>query len=206
MITEELIHFLWKFRMLRHDLRTTAGDELQVIHPGAHNTDSGPDFFNARIRIGGTVWAGNVEMHVLASDWNRHRHSSDPSYANTILHVVQSEDVEILRPDGAPLPTLVIDGQYPSEVMDKYAEIMGNRQWIPCYNLLSGTMVTDFGFWAPALAIERLLSRAERIRELLRHTGDDWEGRYTGGWRGVLDSGSTPSHSNSWPDRFLTDW
>lgn len=175
MMTEEFIHFLWKFRMLRPGLRTTAGEELQIIHPGEHNTDSGPDFFNARIRIAGTLWAGNVEMHVLASDWNRHRHSADPAYANTILHVVQSDDTRILQPSGTPLPTLVIGGHYPPEVLDRYEAMMQARQWIPCFNLLSETVVPDFGFWAPSLAVERLLGKAERIRELLKQCGGDWE-------------------------------
>ncbi|HNW76967.1 MAG TPA: DUF2851 family protein, partial [Bacteroidales bacterium] len=100
MMTEEFIHFLWKFRMLKPELRTTSGEELQIIHPGEHNSDSGPDFFNSRIRLEGTLWAGNVEMHVLASDWNRHNHSADRAYDNTILHVVHTDDIIIRRSSG----------------------------------------------------------------------------------------------------------
>jgi hypothetical protein len=175
MMTEEFIHFIWKFRMLKQGLRTTSGEELQVINPGEHNTDSGPDFFNARIRIGETLWAGNVEMHVLASDWNRHKHSSDQAYANTILHVVQADDAVIRLPAGDAIPTLVIGGQYPPGILDRYEALMQNRQWIPCYNLLSVTPVPGFPFWAPSLAVERLLGKAERIRELLKNAEGDWE-------------------------------
>jgi len=174
-MTEEFIHFLWKFRMLAQDLHTTAGDGITVIHPGEHNSDSGPDFFNARVRIGGTLWAGNVEMHVMASDWDRHGHSDDPAYANTILHVVHTADAEIRRPDGSLIPTLAVDGRFPADVMARYADLMANRQWIPCSNLLGSALFPDFGLWAPSLAVDRLLIKAERIREILTVTGFDWE-------------------------------
>lgn len=178
MMTEEFIHFLWKFRMLKPELRTTSGEELQIIHPGEHNSDSGPDFFNSRIRLEGTLWAGNVEMHVLASDWNRHNHSADRAYDNTILHVVHTDDIIIRRSSGEPIPTLVIRDRYPADVYDRYEEMMENRQWIPCRKLLVGRHIPDFAFWAPALTVERLLGKSERIREILKHTGGNWEETY----------------------------
>ena len=174
-MTEEFIHFLWKFRMLGPDLANTDGDPVVVVHPGDHNTDSGPDFFNARVRIGETMWAGNVEMHVSASDWNRHRHGTDPAYANTILHVVYHSDAVIPGPGGRPIPTLEIRNRYPEDLFGRYESLMNNRSWIPCGNLLAGNTGRDFGFWAPSLAMERLSEKSGQIGEFFRQSGGDWE-------------------------------
>lgn len=174
-MTEEFIHFIWKFRMLSTDLLTTGGEALRIIHPGEHNSDSGPDFFNARIRIGDTLWAGNVEMHLRSSDWNRHGHDADQAYANTILHVVLDDDQVIRLPTGQPIPTLVIRDKYPPGILERYEAMMQSRQWIPCENLLSVIQVPDFSFWAPSLAVERMLDRSRRIREILKITNGNWE-------------------------------
>src|ERR1041384_4761932 len=97
-MNEQLLQFIWQQKALLHEkLLTTAGDEITVIHPGSLNTDSGPDFFNARISINGTVWAGNVEVHIRSADWLRHGHQYDRAYDNVILHVVYEHDAELFN-------------------------------------------------------------------------------------------------------------
>src|ERR1700759_244820 len=89
LFTEDFLHYVWKFRLFDHsDLQTTQGEKLEVSSAGLPNTDSGPDFQNARIKIGDTVWAGNVEVHISSSDWQRHNHTTDKAYDNVVLHVV----------------------------------------------------------------------------------------------------------------------
>ena len=78
-MNEQFLQYLWKYRLLDPELQTETGEKLIVLHPGLQNTDGGPDFFNARIRINQTVWAGNVELHARSSDWIRHRHHTDPA-------------------------------------------------------------------------------------------------------------------------------
>jgi len=93
LFTEDLLHYIWKFRLFdRANLRTTTGETIEVLSAGLHNTDSGPDFTNARIKIGDTTWAGNVELHLSSSDWKKHNHTTDNAYDNVILHVVYRED------------------------------------------------------------------------------------------------------------------
>ena len=75
---ERVLQYLWKYRLYDDaDLRTTTGDPVTVIDPGLTNTDAGADFFNAKLRIAGTVWAGDIEIHSKTSDWIRHGHDSD---------------------------------------------------------------------------------------------------------------------------------
>ena len=74
-MTEEFLHYLWKFRLFDQlNLKTTAGEAIEIIKVGDHNFDAGPDFFNAHIKVNKTVWAGNVEVHVRSSDWKKHFH------------------------------------------------------------------------------------------------------------------------------------
>lgn len=99
------MQYVWQHRLwpATLSLATVDGRPVRIIHPGRLNTDAGPDFFNARILIDGRLWAGDVEIHVKASDWYRHGHHTDPAYSSVILHVVDFDDTAVTRPDGTPI-------------------------------------------------------------------------------------------------------
>ncbi len=174
-MNEHFLSYLWKYRHLDQDVETETGDLLAVIHPGDQNSDSGPDFFNARLRIGDTTWAGNVEIHVQASDWYRHGHDADPAYDRVILHVVYEADRAVFHQNGEPVQTVVVRERFPAWIFERYQQMMQNRQWIPCMNQLHAGEEHGFSMWASALAVERLEFKATGIRQLLRSCGDDWE-------------------------------
>ena len=174
-MNEEFLSYLWQSRHLSPDLKTESGDPLTILHPGDRNGDGGPDFFNARLRIGNTIWAGNVEIHVRASHWFKHGHQLDHAYDNAILHVVYEADIPVHHPGGTPLQTLVLKNQFPGWIFDRYQQMMINHQWIPCFNQL--VRITDHGFnlWAPSLSVERLVYKALNIKQLLENCRNDWE-------------------------------
>ena len=90
---ESILHYVWQNKLFQaHNLKTTAGESVEIIDVGRHNTDAGPDFFNAKIKIADTIWAGNIEIHTCSTDWNRHNHQTDSAYNNVILHVVHKAD------------------------------------------------------------------------------------------------------------------
>ena len=128
-IPEEFIHFLWKFRMLAPELKTVSGEAISIIHPGNHNTDAGPDFLYARIRINNTLWAGNVEIHVKASDWYHHKHERDEAYSNVILHVVAENDKQVMDWHGQALQTLCLDSAFDPDLFHRYKQITENLLW-----------------------------------------------------------------------------
>ena len=98
---ESILHYIWQFRLFPvQDLKTTDGQTVEIIDPGKPNTDAGPDFFNAKIKIDNTLWAGNIEIHSLSSDWVRHHHTTDKAYDNVILHVVNKADANVFRTNG----------------------------------------------------------------------------------------------------------
>jgi hypothetical protein len=105
-VSEEFLCFIWENRLYFADnLKTIDNELLEIIHPGRRNSHSGPDFFNAKIKIGETLWAGNIEIHKKASDWERHHHSGDKAYENVILHVVEQADRQIMRENGTKIST-----------------------------------------------------------------------------------------------------
>ena len=98
-MTEALFQFIWQHSLYRPaGLHTTNGEQLTVIYSGKLNKDAGPDFLEARVKIGDTTLVGNVELHINSSDWLKHGHQHDASYRNLILHIVYNNDV----PDVAP--------------------------------------------------------------------------------------------------------
>ena len=86
---EDFLHYIWKYKKFNtSNLKTAQGEEVILVYAGQHNLNSGPDFFNSRIKIDNQLWAGNVEVHVKSSDWFVHHHETDRNYDNVILHVV----------------------------------------------------------------------------------------------------------------------
>jgi hypothetical protein len=173
-MTEEFLHYIWQYRLYNPKLVLQTGEQLEVIHPGTHNTDSGPDFFNARIRIGETIWAGNIEIHIQSSDWKRHNHQQDMSYDNVILHVVWRDDIPVFRIDGTSIPTLELDGLYNENSWKKYLHFMASKQWIPCATMI--LIVDPFvrNAWLDRVLVERLERKALQVELILSITNNDW--------------------------------
>ena len=95
---EDFLHYIWKHKAFdTSELKTSKNKVVDILQLGQHNRNAGPDFFNAQLIIDGQLWAGNVEIHIKASDWYVHHHETDKAYDNVILHVVWEDDSEIFR-------------------------------------------------------------------------------------------------------------
>jgi hypothetical protein len=173
-MTEDFLHFIWKFKLPGQYFHTTAGEALQIVKAGEHNHDAGPDFHNAQVKLNGTLWAGNVEIHIRSSDWTRHRHQYDMAYDNIILHVVFEDDLVILRRSGEPMPTLVLKDVLHPELFETYNFFLNNHLWIPCAFRLPEVRSMVIDDWLTALAVERLERKSKELENLLQFTGNDW--------------------------------
>ncbi len=169
---EEIFQLLWGSRMLGLPFALESGEKVRVIDPGTLNTDSGPDFFNAKVKIDGKTWAGNVEIHMKASDWHRHGHSSDPAYDNVILHVVAVSDTRIRRQDGSEIPQMHV--ALPQDFYKTFAYLNTANTAIRCSNGLNHIDQLRRADWIETLTIERLQHKATRIEETLRKSNGDW--------------------------------
>ncbi len=172
---ERLMHYVWQYRLLTPaDMVTVDGRRISIIDPGRHNTDAGPDFFNAKIKIGERTWAGDVEMHVRASDWHRHHHDSDPAYDSVVLHVVDCDDAPISRRNGEIIPQMVM--RCSPEFHRRYDMLVGRSDIdLPCAPEIPAIHPLHLRDWITALSYERAYAKADRlIAHLERYTGD-WE-------------------------------
>lgn len=173
-MTEEYLHYIWKYRLYKPGLRLSSGEPLEVLHPGDHNTDSGPDFFNARIQWGSTLWAGNVEIHILSSDWLRHHHQTDRTYETVILHVVYRNDKVISYPGGQLIPTLELKEFMDQESWQRYLRFMSSKSWIPCEKLLQTIDQVQVVSWLDRLLVERLERKSRIAEKVMLSCYNDW--------------------------------
>lgn len=174
-IPEVFFHYIWKHKLLINEIFTRDGERITILYNGIYNTDSGPDFLCARIKIGSTVWAGNVEIHVRASDWYRHNHHKDAAYNNVILHVVAEDDMPVRDQSGRKLPTLCIADAYDRNLLERYRSISQNMLWIPCQELINSINKIHVTGRLQAEAIQRLYNKSAAIRQELVLLKNDWE-------------------------------
>lgn len=171
---EHLLHYVWKHKLFPLcELRTTDGMVVEVIDPGLYNSDAGPDFFNAKLKIDGVLWVGNVEMHILSSDWYRHGHDKDKLYDTVILNVVDKADTEIKRSDGQKIPQMEL--VCPEYVKANYQLLCDADSFPPCYSILPSLSRLTIDSWLTALQTERLQQKAESIFSRLHSCNFFWE-------------------------------
>ncbi len=171
---EEFLQYIWANSLYRSDKCVTcSGKELSIINVGQSNKDSGPDFFNARICIGGIELAGNVEVHLRNSDWYRHGHYQNEAYNNVILSVVKEADVRIYNVLGEEIETIVLD--YTEVLYDEYMFMKSAFQRPGCRRNLASLEHVWFYWLLQRMAIERLERKCADIERMLEQTQNDWE-------------------------------
>lgn len=175
-MNEDFLYYIWKYRLFDSaQLSTVCGMPLQIIRTGEHNKDSGPDFQNARIKIGDTIWAGNIEIHINASEWEKHNHQKNKAYNNIILHVVYNNDFTATRNNKEPIPVLELKDIIPQHVFTKYKKISESRQWIPCEGLINKADSLVIVSWMERLLVERLERKTDSIIQTLQFYRNNWE-------------------------------
>lgn len=174
---EQLLHYVWKHKLFPlTELSTTQGRRVEVIDPGLHNSNAGPDFFNAKVKIDGTLWVGNIEIHDKASDWVLHGHDKDERYDNVILHVCGCVDAEVMNSKGEYLTQMVLS--VPESVINNYKELLSVDQYPPCYQIIPSLARLTVHAWMSALQTERLSQKTEAIEERVKRCNGDWENAY----------------------------
>ena len=189
-MTEAFLQYVWQHKLLEGELLTLEGQRVEIERVGEWNRDAGPDFINAQLRVGETLWAGNVEIHIKASDWKAHGHSKDKNYNNVVLHVVYEADCEIALENGVKVTTLEIKDKIPQAVWNQYEALMNAsaEEKVPCAPFLEGVPSFIVRGCLDRLAVERVEKKAEEVRRLLEESRGSWEtccywllARYFGG-------------------------
>lgn len=171
---EQLLHYTWKFKFFPlKELTTTTGNLLEVIDCGLANPHAGPDFFNAKIKLDGVLWVGNVEIHQASSDWFKHGHHTNPVYDSVILHIATNIDADIYRSNGECIPQLQLE--CPSFVKENYQELLSSYRYPPCYRIIPSLPTFMVHSWMSALQVERFQQKAEQVAERLKFCNNHWE-------------------------------
>jgi hypothetical protein len=175
-INESFVSFLWQHSYYNTaQLTTTAGEKIVIKHPGYINIHAGPDFMEAKIRIGDIDWAGSIEIHVKASHWYAHDHSSNLEYNKVILHVVWENDLEVCRSDNSPIPTLELFDKTDQWVLERFMNLIYQRSDFPCHPYLSNVKIISILSMIDKAMAERLDGKADDILRTFLDTGKDWE-------------------------------
>lgn len=169
---EQLLHYVWKHRLFQTDLKTTDGIPIEILDVGLHNTDEGPDFFNAKVKVGERVWIGNIEIHRSSDEWFKHQHDQNKVYNSVILHVVEFATKEVYNEAKLPIPQCEI--QYPKHVRDNIEFLLNSDVSLPCCNYLKDFPLIHLQGWLNALLMERLERKSSDIQQLLERFNNSW--------------------------------
>ncbi len=171
-MTERLLQYIWQLQYFnRNELVTADGEVLSIIYPGNINSNQGPDFLDAKIKVGNTIWAGNVELHVLSSEWNNHKHSDDKNYRNVILHVVWLDDINLRL----PFPVLELQNKVAGILLARFDELMNARSFIACEAMIRQVSPLIWVAWKERLLVERMQLKATAILDYLQTNHNHWE-------------------------------
>jgi len=174
-MTESFLYYLWSHKLISDEIITSDNEKVMIISPGFINDNEGPDFSNAKIKIGNTIWAGNIEIHMNSSDWFLHCHGNNINYNSIILHVVYNQDLSIDKLQNIPAPTVSIKNKFDFSIYSKYNALQSNKEWLLCgSNILKidNCIIKD---WLNCLVFEKLESKINEIKLILSKSKYDWE-------------------------------
>jgi hypothetical protein len=171
-MTEKLLQYIWQFQYFNTtEIESSDGEPIVILHPGNLNTNQGPDFINAKIKVGDTIWAGHVELHVQSTDWVQHKHSLDKNYGNVVLHVVWKNDATVVL----AFPALELHDKVPKLLLKKYEEMMSIATFIPCEKNIHLVPSIIWDAWKERMMIERLQQKSALVNAYLQNNNNHWE-------------------------------
>ncbi len=172
-MNEDFLHFIWQHKLYPPELKSIDNQSLEVIHPGIRNANGGPDFFNAKIKIAGTLWAGNVEIHQHEKEWYQHKHHQDASYNNVILHVVEQSSELTLNSHNRKIP--VCELVVPDSIKERYKNLYNTNNWIACSQVIHTIDRFTLNQWLERMLVERLEEKSQLINTLLTDSKNNWD-------------------------------
>lgn len=174
--SENFLHYVWQFRSFDSaNLKTAANEDLKITHQGFLNKDAGPDFSNAKIQIGGTIWVGNVEIHIKSSDWLKHSHQNDEAYDSVVLHVVYENDIAIKRTDGSIVPVLELKNRIADDLIKRYESLFLTLTDFPCTAQIGDVDKLIVDSFLSRTLIERFEQKTGAVIEMLNELKGNWD-------------------------------
>ncbi len=176
-MNENLLQFIWQRLAIipSQHIFNTDGDELIILYPGTLNQDAGPDFLEAKIKVGSTTWIGNIEIHIKTSDWVKHQHHQNEQYQNIILHVVYENDIELKSINPSEFMTLELKNLIDQNILNRYDFLMQQKKFIPCEKSIQKVPEIIISQQLNRCLAERLESKSQQIGTLLSIKNNNWQ-------------------------------
>ena len=172
-MNENFLHYIWKHRLFNlKNLTTTNGEALTILSCGTHNQQAGPDFLQGKIKIGNVIWAGNIEIHLRSSDFEKHQHHHDEAYKNVVLHVVFEHDKEIIS---QKIPTLELKGLIPIHLLRNFENLQKSVDSIACEKNIAAVSGLIWEQSFSRFAFERLERKVNVVEQILKQNNHNWE-------------------------------
>ncbi|MBA2613119.1 MAG: DUF2851 family protein [Bacteroidetes bacterium] len=172
---EDLLQFLWQYKILKPlPFITTSGKSISVLKNGELNKDSGPDFFNAQIKVEEVVLVGNIEVHIKTSDWLKHKHQQDKNYDNIILHVVYEHDADLMQNKINNVEVLELKNLIAESTLATYHQLNTSKAKIACHNQLAGVNELKFISWLERMTFERLEGKVRALEDYFSSVKGDY--------------------------------
>ena len=186
-INESFISRIWEGTdQYYSNLKTIDNEPVEIIFAGKRNSDSGPDYKDAKIKVGSKTLTGDVEIHRDFTNWVEHNHQKDRKYNSVILQVVMSDSKERTN------PKLRIKRHLPTVILSDYLNISIHKIWqdiinnpsdnfkLACIDVNHKTPDNELSAMFDKLAIERLKIKSNRIKDRLRELESEERGSVTG--------------------------
>lgn len=176
-IKEGFLYEIWKSQSFTTQLSTIDGEEISILNCGILNNETaGPDFKNAKIRIGNLTFIGDVEIDNSYSDWKAHGHNLDNKYNKVILHVALNNPngyTHVYTRDGRKIPSLKLSTFIDKNILDKIktsAENVSNAEgnFIKCQSLLEINSLEEKEKFISELGFQRFQKKCVKIYNRLK--------------------------------------
>ncbi|MGC4022734.1 MAG: DUF2851 family protein [Cyclobacteriaceae bacterium] len=175
-MSESFLHYIWQLQYFnKQSLTTSEGENISILKTGNLNTNSGPDFSLAKVKIGDVEWAGSVEVHIKGSDWYLHHHEIDDAYENVVLHVVWENDKPVYRKNKTLLPTLELKERVNESLLKEYTKLINSSLTVACGKVFGEVDSFVKTSMLDKSLLQRLETRANYVKELLNQNTGDWE-------------------------------
>ncbi len=173
-MTEKLLQYIWNYKIFKNfNFLDLEGNPIEIIDFGTWNPNSGPDFLNAKIKTKNLVFAGNIELHLRSSDWQKHHHSGNNEYSNVILHCVFYHDFVITELEEKSIPTLELKAYIDKKTLSRYNLIMQETNFIPCEKIFDSEAI-PFHFCEETL-LKKLDEKSIAIEASLQNHQNNYE-------------------------------
>lgn len=176
-ISENELQNIWIKQSFTSSLKTQSGDIISVLNVGELNSDaSGPDFKNARIRIGYLVYVGDIEIDSEYSNWKSHGHNINAKYNKVILHVSltnKNNQHYIYTKDGRKVPNITLSKFVKKEFYEKVnSEIQkkrdNNSRMLKCSSVVDSMEISKKKEFIAKLGVQRFSKKCNRTYERLK--------------------------------------